>query len=86
MLKVAGFYNYRLELTYNETPILDAFTISHTDLKEYTQQIISGGCGVFMLKYIECLTNKRTIDFTQDHMTLFREEYCIDVFHNERSL
>ena len=86
LLKVGGFYNHRLELTYNGTPILNAFTISHIDVKQYPQQSISGDCGIFMLNCIKFLSSDRTIDFTQKHIPLFREKYFIEVFHNELSL
>ena len=57
LLKVGSFYNHRLELTYNRTPIFDAVTISHIDVKQYLQQSKSGDCGIFMLKCIEYLSS-----------------------------
>ena len=62
-----------------------------TDLINTPQQLNGYDCGVFTIMFTDFLTDNLPLDFSQEHMLLFRKKICANIIRGsliypERSL
>ena len=51
-------------------------------LKDIPQQMNGSDCGMFACKFSECLSRRKSINFTQDHMPYFRRRMVYEIVCN----